>query len=34
MLAGLFFAAVFLYRGFGIAAGSHAVYDILAWLSG
>jgi len=30
---GLFFAAVFLYRGFGIAAGSHAAYDILAWFS-
>ena len=34
VLAGLFFAAVFLYRGFGIAASSHAAYDILAWLSG
>ncbi len=34
VLAGLFFAAVFLYRGFGIAAGSHAAYDILAWFSG
>ena len=28
-LAGVFFSAVFLYRGFGIAAGSHAAYDIL-----
>jgi len=28
-LAGLLFAVVFLYRGFGIAAGSHAAYDIL-----
>jgi hypothetical protein len=28
-LAGGFFAAVFLYRGFGIAAGAHAVYDLL-----
>jgi membrane protease YdiL (CAAX protease family) len=28
-LAGVFFAALFLYRGFGIAAGSHAFYDIL-----
>jgi membrane protease YdiL (CAAX protease family) len=28
-LAGIFFAVVFLYRGFGIAAGSHAAYDIL-----
>ena len=34
VLAGMFFAGVFIYRGFGIAAGSHAVYDILAWLSG
>ena len=28
-LAGGFFAVVFLYRGFGIAAGTHAVYDLL-----
>ena len=28
-LAGLFFAIVFVYRGFGIAAGSHAAYDLL-----
>jgi len=28
-LAGTFFALVFLYRGFGIAAGAHAGYDIL-----
>jgi membrane protease YdiL (CAAX protease family) len=28
-LAGIFFAVVFLYRGFGIAAGCHAAYDIL-----
>ncbi|MBN2578364.1 MAG: CPBP family intramembrane metalloprotease [Pirellulales bacterium] len=28
-LAGIFFAAVFVYRGFGIAAGTHALYDIL-----
>jgi membrane protease YdiL (CAAX protease family) len=33
-LAGMFFSVLFLYRGFGIAAGSHAVYDVLAWLSG
>jgi membrane protease YdiL (CAAX protease family) len=33
-LAGVFFSLVFVYRGFGIAAGSHAMYDILAWLSG
>ncbi len=28
-LAGVFFSAVFIYRGFGIAAGSHAAYDVL-----
>jgi len=28
-LAGMFFSMVFIYRGFGIAAGSHAAYDIL-----
>ena len=28
-LAGVFFALVYVYRGFGIAAGSHAAYDIL-----
>jgi membrane protease YdiL (CAAX protease family) len=28
-LAGILFAVVFLYRGFGIAAGCHAAYDIL-----
>lgn len=29
MIAGSFFATLFVYRGFGIAAGSHAMYDIL-----
>ena len=28
-LAGIFFSVVYVYRGFGIAAGSHAAYDIL-----
>jgi membrane protease YdiL (CAAX protease family) len=28
-LAGICFSLVFIYRGFGIAAGSHALYDIL-----
>ncbi len=28
-LAGLFFSIVYVYRGFGIAAGSHAAYDII-----
>jgi membrane protease YdiL (CAAX protease family) len=31
-LAGLFFAILFVSRGFGIAAGSHAIYDILVGL--
>jgi len=29
-IAGLFFAILFVKRGFGIAAGAHALYDILA----
>lgn len=28
-VAGVFFSVVYVYRGFGIAAGSHAAYDIL-----
>ena len=28
-LAGVFFATLFLLRGFGIAAGSHAMYDLV-----
>ncbi len=31
-VAGAFFAVLFVYRGFGIAAGSHAFYDILVGL--
>jgi membrane protease YdiL (CAAX protease family) len=31
-LAGVFFAVLFQVRGFGIAAGSHAIYDILVGL--
>jgi hypothetical protein len=31
-LAGVFFAILFQVRGFGIAAGSHAIYDILVGL--
>jgi membrane protease YdiL (CAAX protease family) len=30
-LAGTFFSIVFLQRGFGIAAGTHALYDILVY---
>jgi hypothetical protein len=32
-LAGIFFAVLFVYRGFGIAAGTHAGYDILVGLA-
>lgn len=32
MLAGAFFAVLFMSRGFGIAAGSHAAYDLLVGL--
>jgi membrane protease YdiL (CAAX protease family) len=31
-MAGAFFAALFIYRGFGIAAGTHAAYDMLVGL--
>lgn len=31
-VAGGFFAVLFVYRGFGIAAGTHALYDILVTL--
>jgi hypothetical protein len=31
-VAGGFFAVLFVYRGFGIAAGTHAIYDILVGL--
>lgn len=32
-LAGVFFAVLFIYRGFGIAVGAHAFYDVLVqWL--
>ncbi|MFV1966886.1 MAG: CPBP family intramembrane glutamic endopeptidase [Pirellulaceae bacterium] len=30
-LAGSFFSVLFLYRGFGVAAGTHALYDILVY---
>ncbi len=32
-LAGTFFATLFVYRGFGIAAGTHALYDVLVGLA-
>jgi membrane protease YdiL (CAAX protease family) len=32
-LAGVLFAVLFRYRGFGIAAGTHAFYDVLVGLS-
>ena len=28
-LAGLYFAAIYVYRGFGIVAATHAIYDVL-----
>ncbi len=28
--AGLYLTGIFIYRGFGIAAGSHAIYDVVA----
>jgi membrane protease YdiL (CAAX protease family) len=31
-VAGIFFSALFIYRGFGIAAGTHAAYDMLVGL--
>jgi membrane protease YdiL (CAAX protease family) len=31
-VAGGFFALLFVYRGFGIAAGTHALYDIFVGL--
>jgi hypothetical protein len=31
-LAGIFFATLFVVRGFGIAAGAHAAYDMLVGL--
>jgi membrane protease YdiL (CAAX protease family) len=33
-VAGVFFSILFVYRGFGITAGSHAAYDILVGVSG
>jgi hypothetical protein len=33
-VAGVFFSLLFIYRGFGIAAGSHAAYDILVGVLG
>jgi membrane protease YdiL (CAAX protease family) len=33
-VAGVFFSVLFIYRGFGIAAGSHAAYDILVGVFG
>ena len=32
-MAGAFFAALFIHRGFGIAAGTHALYDILVGMN-
>jgi hypothetical protein len=32
MAAGVYFAAIFLFRGFGLTAGSHIAYDLLVAL--
>jgi membrane protease YdiL (CAAX protease family) len=32
MVAGLYFTVIFYFRGFGIAVGSHAIYDVLVGL--
>jgi membrane protease YdiL (CAAX protease family) len=29
MVAGIYFAAVYRMRGFGVAAGAHALYDVV-----
>ena len=29
LVAGVFFAAIYYYRSFGVAAATHAIYDIL-----
>ncbi|MEO1236912.1 MAG: CPBP family intramembrane glutamic endopeptidase [Planctomycetota bacterium] len=29
VMAGLYFAAIYVYRGFGIVAGTHAIYDVM-----
>ena len=33
VLAGLYFTALYQYRGFGIAVGAHACYDVLVGAS-
>ena len=33
MMAGVFFALLFQLRGFGVAAGTHACYDVLVGLA-
>ena len=32
-VAGVLFATLFLARGFGVAVGAHAMYDLLVWIS-
>jgi hypothetical protein len=32
LVAGLFFSALFVLRGFGITVGTHAAYDLLVGL--
>jgi hypothetical protein len=33
LVAGLYFAALFQYRGFGIAVGAHACYNLMVGIS-
>ncbi len=30
-VAGIYFGALFMFRGFGVTAGTHTAYDIIAW---
>jgi hypothetical protein len=32
MVAGAYFAAIFIFRGFGLTAGSHVAYDLIVAL--
>jgi len=30
-VAGIYFGVLFMFRGFGVTAGAHTAYDIIAW---
>ena len=34
MVAGLYFAVLFQLRGFGVAVGAHAIYNVMVSVSG